>query len=211
MPNLLMEREGVPIGRLCWEWMPDELRLVDISLLPAWRGQGLGQQVVSALQALAAGEGLAMGLHVEVGNRAIALYERLGFVMHGARRAAPTACAGKRRLPCQAVNSSLAAQVGDALWGFFSPQSDREAIEFPRRHRASRQRIPGGAVRPPILVQIQPIREITYETTRFLARCEQLRSITPRRAGPCVTGKRWPSRKTAPCSPCSEPRSEAMA
>jgi ribosomal protein S18 acetylase RimI-like enzyme len=81
--NLLMERDGQPVGRLCWQWMPKELRLVDISLLPPWRGQGLGRQVVSALQALAAGEGQAMGLHVEVGNRAISLYERLGFVVTG--------------------------------------------------------------------------------------------------------------------------------
>jgi ribosomal protein S18 acetylase RimI-like enzyme len=81
--NLLMERNGEAVGRLCWQWLPDELRLVDISLLPAWRGQGLGRQVVSALQALAAGQGQAMGLHVEVGNRAIALYGRLGFVVTG--------------------------------------------------------------------------------------------------------------------------------
>ena len=81
--NLLLERDGQPIGRLCWQWMPDELRLIDISLLPAWRGQGRGLQVVSGLQSLAARRGLAMGLHVEVGNPAIALYERLGFVVTG--------------------------------------------------------------------------------------------------------------------------------
>jgi ribosomal protein S18 acetylase RimI-like enzyme len=81
--NLIMERDGQPVGRLCWHWMPGELRMVDISLLPEWRGLGLGRQVVMALQALAAAQGLAMGLHVEVGNRAIALYERLGFVVTG--------------------------------------------------------------------------------------------------------------------------------
>jgi ribosomal protein S18 acetylase RimI-like enzyme len=81
--NLLVERAGQPVGRLCWLWLPEELRLVDISLLPHWRGQGLGRQVVSALQALAAQQGQAMGLHVAVGNRAIALYERLGFVVTG--------------------------------------------------------------------------------------------------------------------------------
>lgn len=81
--HLLMERDAQPIGRLCWQWRPDELRLIDIALLPSWRGQGLGRQVVSALQALAAAQGQVMGLHVEVGNRAISLYQRLGFVVTG--------------------------------------------------------------------------------------------------------------------------------
>lgn len=81
---LVMEHQGQPIGRLSWQWMPDELRLIDIAVLRPWRGQGLGRQVVMGLQALAAREGRAVGLHVEVGNRrAISLYESLGFVVTG--------------------------------------------------------------------------------------------------------------------------------
>lgn len=80
---LVMERQGQPIGRLYWQWTPGELRLIDVVLLPTWRGQGLGAQVVTALQALAALEECAVVLHVEVGNRAISLYERLGFVVTG--------------------------------------------------------------------------------------------------------------------------------
>jgi ribosomal protein S18 acetylase RimI-like enzyme len=79
----VLERQGQPIGRLYWQWNPGELHLIDIALLAPWRGQGLGTKVVVELQALAAREQSAVSLHVEVGNRAISLYERLGFVVTG--------------------------------------------------------------------------------------------------------------------------------
>lgn len=56
-----------------------DLRLVDISLLPSWRGQGLGTELLAALQRSAAAHGRSISLHVDKLNRAFRLYSRLGF------------------------------------------------------------------------------------------------------------------------------------
>ena len=71
---------GEPVGRLwtdradaaCWT-------VVDIGLLGAWRGQGLGSRVLQALQAEARAAGAALTLHVANDNPAQRLYGRLGF------------------------------------------------------------------------------------------------------------------------------------
>jgi GNAT superfamily N-acetyltransferase len=76
---------GEPIGRVWVAEADTELRLLDISLLPAWRGQGIGGACVTALQAQARSRALALGLHVEMGNRARRLYERLGLVAFDAQ------------------------------------------------------------------------------------------------------------------------------
>jgi ribosomal protein S18 acetylase RimI-like enzyme len=72
-----------PIGRIdLWRTeaagRPD-LRLVDISLLPEWRGQGLGAGLLGAVQRAAADGGRSVSLHVDKMSRAIHLYRRLGF------------------------------------------------------------------------------------------------------------------------------------
>ena len=80
---LVLERGGEPVGRLYWHWLADELRLIDIAILPAWRGQGLGTQLVTALRQLAWDHGRPIGLHVEAANPAQRLYQRLGFSLTG--------------------------------------------------------------------------------------------------------------------------------
>lgn len=80
---LVLELAGEPIGRLYWQWLADELRLIDIAVLPAWRGRGLGAQLIVALRQLAWERDLPIGLHVEVANPAQALYQRLGFTLIG--------------------------------------------------------------------------------------------------------------------------------
>ena len=76
---LVIELEGVPVGRLYRLRMPDEHRLMDIALLPAWRGQGLGSQLLGEVMEAASQEGLPLRIHVEKFNPALRLYERLGF------------------------------------------------------------------------------------------------------------------------------------
>ncbi|MBW8843525.1 MAG: GNAT family N-acetyltransferase [Burkholderiales bacterium] len=66
-------------GRLWVDARADRLHILDIALLPGWRGRGLGTH---CLQALAAG-GRPLGIQVEVHNPARRLYERLGFVAEG--------------------------------------------------------------------------------------------------------------------------------
>jgi GNAT superfamily N-acetyltransferase len=53
--------------------------LMQIQLMPAWQGQGIGAEVIAALVAKARDEGLPVTLSVLKGNPARRLYERLGF------------------------------------------------------------------------------------------------------------------------------------
>lgn len=69
-------------GRLWTDERADRLHILDIALLPGWRGRGLGTR---CLQALAAG-GRVLGIQVELHNPARRLYERLGFVIDGEPR-----------------------------------------------------------------------------------------------------------------------------
>ena len=68
-----------PIGRLYVHRRPDELRIVDVALLPAYRGRGIGGGLLQAILVEAAAAGLAVRLHVETFNPARHLYQRLGF------------------------------------------------------------------------------------------------------------------------------------
>ena len=68
-----------PIGRVLLSFCSDEIRLVDIALLPEFRSRGIGAALVGWVQAQARAEGKAVRLHVSPENRARSLYERLGF------------------------------------------------------------------------------------------------------------------------------------
>ncbi|WP_028652991.1 GNAT family N-acetyltransferase [Nocardioides halotolerans] len=75
----VVEVAGRPAGRLYVDRRPGDLRIVDVALLPEFRGQGIGTALVTALQEAAAAEGRIVSIHVEVHNPARALYDRLGF------------------------------------------------------------------------------------------------------------------------------------
>jgi ribosomal protein S18 acetylase RimI-like enzyme len=68
-----------PIGRLYVDRWPDQIRLVDIALLPNHRGQGFGGALLRSIIAEGAASGLPVTIHVEANNPAMALYRRLGF------------------------------------------------------------------------------------------------------------------------------------
>jgi len=72
-----------PAGRVLVNQAADELRLVDIALLGAYRGQGVGGRVVGGLCERARAAGLPLRLSVRSGSPAQRLYERLGFVPSG--------------------------------------------------------------------------------------------------------------------------------
>ena len=70
---------GEAVGRLylaCW---PEELRIVDIALLPAWRNKGIGSGIIKDILHEAGERGLPVRIHVERFNPALHLYYRLGF------------------------------------------------------------------------------------------------------------------------------------
>jgi GNAT superfamily N-acetyltransferase len=78
---LLILRHGEPIGRIYVDRSGGTLHLVEISLLPEWRGQGLGTALLQGLQQeVTDGRADRVTLNVEVTNPAGRLYARLGFV-----------------------------------------------------------------------------------------------------------------------------------
>jgi ribosomal protein S18 acetylase RimI-like enzyme len=76
---LIIESAGRPVGRLYLDRSGAEERIIDIALLPDARGAGLGRAILETLLGEAAAAGKAVTIHVEKMNRALRLYERLGF------------------------------------------------------------------------------------------------------------------------------------
>lgn len=76
---LVVEQEGEAVGRLYLHQTRYEVRLMDILLLPEWRGRGLGTRLLGAVLRQASTARLPVTLHVEPFNPARLWYERLGF------------------------------------------------------------------------------------------------------------------------------------
>ena len=78
---ILLDQE--PIGRLYLDHRDDEIRLIDIALLPSHRNRGIGNSILKDI--LAAGElvSLPVRIHVEQFNPALRFYKRLGFRQTG--------------------------------------------------------------------------------------------------------------------------------
>lgn len=77
--DVLLQND-VAIGRLYVDRRPDEIRILDIALLPQYQNRGIGTSLVREVMDEAAEAGLKVSLHVETFNRAHTLYDRLGFV-----------------------------------------------------------------------------------------------------------------------------------
>ena len=67
------------VGRLYVSRWTDELRIVDIALLPEFCNRGVGTTLLRGLQSEAGAAGKPLRIHVEKFNPALRLYERLGF------------------------------------------------------------------------------------------------------------------------------------
>lgn len=71
---------GAPVGRLYVDRRADEIRILDIALLPAHQGRGLGRELICKLLAEAVAAGKPIGIYVEsYQHRAQALFKSLGF------------------------------------------------------------------------------------------------------------------------------------
>jgi ribosomal protein S18 acetylase RimI-like enzyme len=79
----LILRDGEPVGRLYVCALAEEVRLMDIALLAAQRGRGIGTALVQRVLEEARSAGKPITLHVEADNPARRLYERLGFRVVG--------------------------------------------------------------------------------------------------------------------------------
>src|ERR1044072_2458404 len=75
----IIERKGWPVGRLYVDRWEKEIRIVDITLLPEFRGSGIGTKLLRDLQKEARADKKSLTIHVERFNRALGLYQRLGF------------------------------------------------------------------------------------------------------------------------------------
>jgi ribosomal protein S18 acetylase RimI-like enzyme len=87
---LVIEAGAELVGRF-YHWSapdgttdPESDRVIDVSLMPRWRGRGLGGALLRAAMVHAASRGRGVTLHVHRHNDgARRLYERLGFVIAG--------------------------------------------------------------------------------------------------------------------------------
>jgi ribosomal protein S18 acetylase RimI-like enzyme len=75
--------DGERAGRLLVARWPEEIRIVDIALLPEHRGRGVGTHLLRPILDEADAGGVAVVIHVEQANPAMSLYRRLGFVPAG--------------------------------------------------------------------------------------------------------------------------------
>ena len=70
---------GEPVGRMYAARWADQIRIIDIALLPEHRRRGIGTAFLRAVLAEGGRAGLPVTIHVERFNSALGLYHRLGF------------------------------------------------------------------------------------------------------------------------------------
>jgi len=78
--NQIIVRQDTPIGRLLVDRRSDEIRCVDIALMPDYRNARIGTQLFRELQHEAKQIRKPLRLQIIRFNRAVNLLERLGFV-----------------------------------------------------------------------------------------------------------------------------------
>jgi ribosomal protein S18 acetylase RimI-like enzyme len=76
---LLIRGNSERIGRIAIHRREDEIRIMDIALVPEYRGMGIGSQLIHELLVEASLQKVPVTLHVDRHNRAAGLYQRLGF------------------------------------------------------------------------------------------------------------------------------------
>jgi ribosomal protein S18 acetylase RimI-like enzyme len=75
----LIEVDGERAGRLYVHRGEKDIRIMDIAVVPGFRGRGIGTGLIEELIAEARSSGRSVSIHVEMQNPARGLYERLGF------------------------------------------------------------------------------------------------------------------------------------
>jgi ribosomal protein S18 acetylase RimI-like enzyme len=77
--HFIVESSGRAAGRLLLNREANELRVVDIAVVPEMRGQGIASAVLKSLISEVQGAGMALRLSVWHSNPALGLYQGLGF------------------------------------------------------------------------------------------------------------------------------------
>jgi ribosomal protein S18 acetylase RimI-like enzyme len=77
--DTVIEVDGTSVGRMLVAYLPDEVRLVDVALLPSYRNRGVGTQLIREVCEQATAKAQPVRLHVLAHGPARRLYLRLGF------------------------------------------------------------------------------------------------------------------------------------
>ena len=72
-------RDGKPVGRLYVARVEEEIRILDLTVLPQHRNAGVGTAIIREILAEAAEAGKLVRIYVESFNPSLRLFERLGF------------------------------------------------------------------------------------------------------------------------------------
>ena len=75
----IIDCDGADAGRLILDRSEDHFSIIDIALMPKYRGCGIGSALLLEVLAGAAAQHLPVQLFAFTGERAILLYHRLGF------------------------------------------------------------------------------------------------------------------------------------
>ncbi|WNO09092.1 GNAT family N-acetyltransferase [Teredinibacter sp. KSP-S5-2] len=75
----IIELDNQAIGRFFVDYWPNEVRVVDIAIMPKFRNNGIGSYLFNRIFAEATELHKPVTIHVERNNPAKKLYERLGF------------------------------------------------------------------------------------------------------------------------------------
>lgn len=75
----VIQSQGQDVGRLSVDHRADELHLIDLAILPEFRGKGIGTNLLNDFQRQAAEANVPLTIYVERYNPALRLYQRLGF------------------------------------------------------------------------------------------------------------------------------------
>jgi ribosomal protein S18 acetylase RimI-like enzyme len=81
--SIILGEDGAPVGRLLLDRKPDRWRIVDIAVLVAHRGGGLGTRALEECQQHCRAGRVRLELQVAPSNPARRLYGRLGFRVTG--------------------------------------------------------------------------------------------------------------------------------
>jgi len=79
----IIQMNGKDIGRFYVGRWKEETRVIDITILPQFRGRGIGSSLMKAILQEAALKKVAVRIHVEHYNPALSLYQKLGFHIIG--------------------------------------------------------------------------------------------------------------------------------
>jgi RimJ/RimL family protein N-acetyltransferase len=81
--HLIILSGSIPVGRLWVDRRPEEIRILDITILPEHRGNGVGTTIITGLMREAAETFKPLTIYVENFNRSLRFFERLGFKKAG--------------------------------------------------------------------------------------------------------------------------------